>query len=44
MYFCSLLLRKRILLDFLDFCAGTFHVLQTLLPKVSGVVSFCVYK
>ena len=42
MCFCSLLLGKRILLDFLGFCAGTFPILQTLLPEVSGVVLFCV--
>ena len=42
MYFFSLLLEKRILLDFLSFCAGTFPVLQTLLLEVSGVVPFCV--
>ena len=42
MYFCSLLLGKRILLDFLDFCAGTFPVLRTLLPEVFGVIMFCV--
>ena len=42
MCFFSLLLGKRILLGFLDFCAGTFPVLQTLLPEVFGVVSFCV--
>ena len=42
MYFCSILLEKRILLDFLGFCAGAFLVLPTLLPKVFGVVSFCV--
>ena len=44
MCFCALLLRKRILLGFLGFCAGIFPVLRTLLPKVSGVVSFCVYE
>ena len=40
--FCFLLLEKRILLDFFDFCAGTFLVLRTLLPEVSSVVSFCL--
>ena len=44
MCFCSMLLRKRILLDFLGFCVGTFLVLQTLLPEVFGVVTFCVYE
>ena len=42
MYFCSLSLRKRILLDFLGFCVGTFLVLWTLLLEVSDVVPFCV--
>ena len=42
MYFCSMLLEKSILLDFLGFCVGTFPMLQTLLPKVSGVIPFCV--
>ena len=42
MCICSMLLGKRILLDFLGFCAGTFLVLRTLLPEVLGVVSFCV--
>ena len=42
MCFWSILLEKRILLDFLGFCVGTFHVLQTLLLEVSGVVPFCV--
>ena len=41
-YFCSMLLGKRILLGFLGFCAGTFPMLRTLLPEVSGVVPFCV--
>ena len=44
MYFYFLLLQSRILLDFLGFYAGTFLVLRTLLPEVSGVVSFCVCK
>ena len=43
-YFFFLLLEKKILLDFLGFCAGTFPVLRTLLPKISSVVSFCVCK
>ena len=42
MCFCSILSGKRILLDFLSFCAGTFPVLRTLLLEVSGVVPFCV--
>ena len=42
MYFCSLLLEKRILLDFLGFCISTFLILQTLLLKVFGVVPFYV--
>ena len=42
MYFCSILLEKRILLGFLGFCVGTFLILRTLLPKVSNVVTFCV--
>ena len=42
MYFCSILLGKRILLGFLGFCVGTFSMLRTLLPEVSGVVTFCV--
>ena len=42
MYVFSLLLEKRILLDFLGFYASTFSVLWTLLPKVFGVVLFCV--
>ena len=37
-----MLLGKRILLDFLGFCADTFPMLRTLLPEVSGVVPFCV--
>ena len=41
-YFCSMLLGKRILLGFLGFCVGTFPMLRTLLPEVSGVVPFCV--
>ena len=40
--FCSLLLEKRILLDFLGFCASTFLVLRTLLLEVFDVVPFCV--
>ena len=40
--FCSMLLRKRILLDFLGFCASTFFMLRTLLQEVSDVVSFYV--
>ena len=40
--FCSMFLEKRILLDFLDFCAGTFPILWTLLPEVSSVVPFCI--
>ena len=36
------MLEKRILLGFLGFCAGTFPMLLTLLPEVSGVVPFCV--
>ena len=40
--FCSMLLEKRILLSFLDFCVGTFPMLRTLLPEVSGIVPFCV--
>ena len=31
---------EKILLDFFGFCAGTFSMLQTLLPKVSGVIPF----
>ena len=42
MCFCSMLLEKRILLGFFGFCVGTFLMLQTLLPEVSGVVPFCV--
>ena len=42
MCFSSLLLRKRILLDFLGFCVGIFSILQTLLPQVSDVVPLCV--
>ena len=42
MHFCSLLLEKRILLDFFGFCASTFPILRILLPKVFGVVLFCV--
>ena len=42
MYFCTLLLRKEILLDFLGFCIGTFPVLRTLLLEVHDVVPFCV--
>ena len=42
MCFCSLLLEKRILLDFLGFCGGIFSVLRTLLSEVSGVVPFCI--
>ena len=42
MYFCSMLLEKMILLDFLRFCVDTFPMLRTLLPEVSGVVPFCV--
>ena len=42
MYFFSLLLRKKILLDFFGFCVGTFLILRILLPEVSGVVLFCV--
>ena len=42
MYFCFLLLEKRILLDFLGFCASIFPILRTLLLEVSGVVPFCV--
>ena len=41
-YFCSMLLGKRILLDFLGFCVGIFPMLRTLLPEVSGVIPFCV--
>ena len=42
MCFCSMLLKKRIMLDFLGFCVGTFSMLRTLLLEVSGVVPFCV--
>ena len=42
MFFCSLLLEKKILLDFLGFCTGTFPVLGTILPKVFGIFPFCV--
>ena len=42
MCFCSMLLEKRILLDFFGYCVGTFYMLQTLLLEVSGVVSFCI--
>ena len=42
MCFCSLLLKKRILLDFLGFCTNTFSVSRTLLLEVSSVVSFCI--
>ena len=42
MCLCSMLLAKSILLGFLGFCVGTFPMLRTLLPKVSGVVPFCV--
>ena len=42
MCFCSLLLEKRILLDFLGFCIAAFPILRTLLLEVSGVVPFCV--
>ena len=41
---CTLLLEKRILLDFLSFCVDTFLMLQTLLPEVFSVVSFRVCK
>ena len=44
MCFCSLLLRKKILLDFLGFCSGTFLILQILLLEISSVVMFCVYE
>ena len=43
-YFCSILLWKRILLGFLGFCVGTFRVFRTLLPEDSDVVPFCVCK
>ena len=42
MCFYSLLLRKRVLLDFLDFFVGTFFILQILLLKVASIVSFFV--
>ena len=42
MYFCSILLGKRILLDFFGFCVGTILMLRTLLAEVSGVIPFCV--
>ena len=42
MFFCSLLLVKRILLGVLSFCVGTFSVLQTLLPEVFSIVPFCI--
>ena len=42
MCFCSMLLAKRILLDFLGFCAGTFPMLRILLPEASGVVPFYI--
>ena len=33
MYFCSLLLEKRILLDFFGFCTGTFAASRKLLRR-----------
>ena len=44
MCFCFMLLEKRILLRVFGFCIGTFPMLRTLLPEVSGVVPFCVRK
>ena len=42
MCFCFMLLGKRILLDFFNFCVSTFLMLRTLLPEVSSIVPFCV--
>ena len=42
MYFCSMLLEKRILLGSFGFCVGTSFVLRTLLSEVFGVVPFCI--
>ena len=41
MCFCSLLLKKRILLNILSFCVGIFFISRILLLEDFGVVSFC---
>ena len=41
--FLVYVVEKRILLDFLGFCAGIFFMLRTLLLEVSNVVPFCVF-